>query len=208
MKKCLVSGSFDPITKGHIDIIKKAADMCDNVIVGVFNNEEKEYLFDLSARVKLCDLACEEMPNVQVVGDSGMVCDFCKLNDIDFIVRGFRNKVDYEYETQMAKFNFQHSGVITYLLPASEKFDDISSSRARYALCKMFETCKKNNDISDCQMKDIKQQCLQEYTCDNEVFDTKDLKINDLLPEKVWKEIRRIKNAWFYENFKWIRVRN
>ena len=53
MKKCLVSGSFDPITKGHIDIIKKAAEMCDNVIVGVFNNEEKEYLFDLSARLKL-----------------------------------------------------------------------------------------------------------------------------------------------------------
>ncbi len=195
MKKCLVSGSFDPITKGHIEIIKKACDMCDNVIVGVFNNEEKEYLFDLSARVKLCRLACEEMPNVQVVGDSGMVCDFCKANNIDLIVRGFRNKVDYEYETQMAKYNFQHSGVITYLLPASEKFDDISSSKARYELCKMFDICNKNNDNSACQMKAITEQCLQEYTCDNAVCDTKDLKINDLLPEKVWEEIRRIKNA-------------
>lgn len=169
--------------------------MCDNVIVGVFNNEEKEYLFDLSARVKLCRLACEEMPNVQVVGDSGMVCDFCKANNIDLIVRGFRNKVDYEYETQMAKYNFQHSGVITYLLPASEKFDDISSSKARYELCKMFDICNKNNDNSACQMKAITEQCLQEYTCDNAVCDTKDLKINDLLPEKVWEEIRRIKNA-------------
>lgn len=195
MKKCLVSGSFDPITKGHIEIIKKACDMCDNVIVGVFNNEEKEYLFDLSARVKLCGLACEEMPNVQVVGDSGMVCDFCKANNIDLIVRGFRNKLDYEYETQMAKYNFQHSGVITYLLPASEKFDDISSSKARYELCKMFDICKKNKVNSSCQIQDIKEQCLQEYTCDNAVCDTKDLKINDLLPGKVWEEIRRIKNA-------------
>ncbi len=94
MKKCLVSGSFDPITNGHLDIIKRACDISDIVIVGVFNNEEKEYLFDLTTRVHLCEIATTDLEKVQVCGSSGMVCDFCKANNIDFIVRGFRNEKD------------------------------------------------------------------------------------------------------------------
>lgn len=195
MKKCLVSGSFDPITNGHIDIIKKACEMCDNVIVGVFNNEEKEYFFDLDTRVKLCRLACEDMKNVQVVSDSGMVCDYCKANNIDLIVRGFRNKVDYEYETQMAKFNFQNSGVMTYLLPASKSFDNVSSSRVRNALCAMFDDCTNSKDCSIVQKIHMNEKCICNDVGVNAMQNTKDLEINDLLLDKVWAEIRRIKNA-------------
>ena len=76
MKRCLISGSFDPITIGHIDIIKKALDIGYSVIVGVFNNEEKEHLFDLKTRVKLCKIAIQGLENVQVIGSNGMVSDF------------------------------------------------------------------------------------------------------------------------------------
>lgn len=131
MKKCLVSGSFDPITNGHLDIIKRACDISDIVIVGVFNNEEKEYLFDLTTRVHLCEIATTDLEKVQVCGSSGMVCDFCKANNIDFIVRGFRNDKDYAYETEMAHFNYENSGVVTYLLPAGEDFINVSSSNVR-----------------------------------------------------------------------------
>lgn len=138
MKTCLVSGSFDPITLGHLDIIEKACNMCDKVIVGVFNNEEKTYLFDLKTREKLCKIAVKTMPKVQVSCSNGMVSDFCKENDVDCIIRGFRDEVDYNYETQMAKYNFEHCGVKTLLMSAKNALENVSSSKVRELL--------KNND--------------------------------------------------------------
>lgn len=194
MKKCLVSGSFDPITNGHIDIIKKASEMCDIVIVGVFNNEEKEYAFDIKDRFALCKIACENMPKVQVYCDNGMVCDFCKKHNIDLIIRGFRNNVDYAYETEMAKFNFFHSGVMTYILPASKLLDKVSSSMVREAISKL---SAKNIKIEDSCAIDKKEYVSKssDFDCATTSKNTNDMEINDLLPTKVWAEIRRIKNA-------------
>lgn len=166
MKKCLVSGSFDPITTGHLDIIKKACWEFDQVIVGVFNNEQKTYTFDLNLRVELCKIATEDLSNVLVLGDSGMVFEFCKRHNIDAIIRGFRNSTDYSYETEMAQFNYNHCGVMTYLLPAKEDAFDISSSAVRKLI---FE-----NDLTE---------------------ENKFEEITKYLPKKVWAEIRRIKNA-------------
>lgn len=145
MKKCLISGSFDPITYGHIDIIQKALKMFNKVVVCVFNNEEKSYLFDLDKRVELCKLALAKYENVEVMGDSGMVFEFCKKNNIDAIVRGFRNSKDYAYETEMAEFNYKNCGVMTYLLPADKKFDFISSTTARELILQEKQFFAQNN---------------------------------------------------------------
>ena len=145
MKKCLISGSFDPITCGHIDIIEKALAMSNKVVVGVFNNEEKTYLFNLNERVQLCKLALEKYDNVEVVGDSGMVFEFCNKYDIDIIIRGFRNNVDYAYETEMAKFNYDKCGVKTILLPADKKFDNRSSTIARELILQEKQNFAQNN---------------------------------------------------------------
>lgn len=131
MKVCLISGSFDPITLGHMDIIKRASKMFDKIIIGVFNNEEKTYLFDMEKRVKLCSIATKSIYNVEVKSSKGMVFDFCRENNINYIVRGFRDEKDYAYETEMARFNFEHSSVKTILLAANDTLEDISSSRVR-----------------------------------------------------------------------------
>lgn len=131
MKKCLVSGSFDPITNGHLQVIAEAARLCDKVVVGVFNNEDKQYLFDIDTRRQLAEIATENMTNVEVIASPGMVSDFCRQNGIDCIVRGFRNSEDYEYETQMSKYNYQNAGVLTYLIPARAPYDKVSSTAVR-----------------------------------------------------------------------------
>lgn len=143
MSKCLVSGSFDPITNGHIDIIKRAVKMFDEVVVCVFNNEDKQYMFNLEERVRLCKIALNGMSNIEITGYSGMLFDFCKKNGITHIVRGFRNSADYAYETDMAKFNYMHCGVMTYLLPADKSVKEISSSVVRsYIESNNFEKLK------------------------------------------------------------------
>lgn len=158
IKKCLISGSFDPITKGHIDLLERALQMSDQVIIGVFNNEEKEYLFDFELRVKLCNIATKHFERVQVIGDAGMLYEFCKRENIDGIVRGFRNYTDYEYETEMAKFNYLNCGVMTYLLPASSGYSKLSSSIVRQLFnnCKSkFNDSKKTEEIENYLPKDV-----------------------------------------------------
>lgn len=127
----LVSGSFDPITLGHLDVINKAADKVDELIVCVFINDDKSPFFDLDTRRELIALALDGRKNIRVDTSTGMVADYCKANAIDVIFRGFRNHTDYLYETEMAKYNYQHCGVPTHLLPANENLSYVSSSEVR-----------------------------------------------------------------------------
>lgn len=127
----LVSGSFDPITLGHLDVINKAADKVGELIVCVFINDDKSPFFDLETRRELISLALDGRENIKVDIFSGMVADYCKTNAIDVIFRGFRNHADYKYETDMAKYNYQHCGVPTHLLPANDNLSYVSSSEVR-----------------------------------------------------------------------------
>ena len=129
--KGLFTGSFDPITLGHVDIIKRASSLVDVLVVGVFNNEQKTYLCNLENRVNIVKLALDNIQNVSVVGSSGTVVDFCQNNGIEQIYRGFRNSIDYEYELEMAVYNNKNSGILTCLLPAKEEFSCMSSTKAR-----------------------------------------------------------------------------
>ena len=124
----LVTGSFDPVTIGHTDIIERAANKFKKVTAAVFVNAQKEYLLSLAEKTELLCIACSSYENVRVTADSGMVCDFCKEHCVDVIVRGVRDERDLAFERLSAEFNYSHCGVRTLLLPANDTFRHVSSS--------------------------------------------------------------------------------
>lgn len=127
----LVSGSFDPITLGHIDIIDSASKLCDELIVCMFINEEKDYFFTKSERLEMLNKALSKLRHVTIDSYDGMVYDYCKNNKIDCIFRGFRNSKDYVYETLMSEYNYTNCGIITKLIPSKEKYINLSSTKIR-----------------------------------------------------------------------------
>ena len=102
-----ISGSFDPITYGHLDIIRRAAEVFDKVIVGVLKNQTKTPLFDFDERVEMIREVVKEFPNVEVVSFHGLLIEFTKKMNADVIVRGIRAVSDFEYELMMAQTNKQ-----------------------------------------------------------------------------------------------------
>ena len=126
--KALISGSFDPVTNGHLDIIKRTAALFDSVVVGIFVNSEKKYLFDVKKRLELLTEATKELKNVTVDSCEGLVAKYVEKNGIDVIVKGVRNTADYEYEFEMAKVNkLICNKAETLLIPASKETDFLSS---------------------------------------------------------------------------------
>ena len=105
MKKAVCPGSFDPITNGHIDIIKRAAELFDEVTVLVVTNPDKECVFSPEERCELIEKAVEGIEGVKVDSFSGLLADYVKQNGISAIVKGIRSSSDFEYEFQMALAN-------------------------------------------------------------------------------------------------------
>lgn len=138
-KLALVTGSFDPITVGHLDIIKRASKIFDRVIVVVAHNEEKTYMFSPSERVAIAKKAVEEILNVSVELCDGYVADFAVEHKADALVRGIRGAADVAYEQNMAGINFANSGVDTVMLFAKEEYHEISSTAVRKAIANGFE---------------------------------------------------------------------
>ena len=102
-------GSFDPATYGHIDIIRRAGSLFDEIIVGVLNNSAKSPLFSVEERVKILQEAVKDIPNVKVESFSGLLVDYAKSRNVHVVIRGLRAITDFEYELQNAKQmqNFQ-----------------------------------------------------------------------------------------------------
>ena len=132
--RALVPGSYDPVTVGHLDIIKRAASKYDEVFAVVFINTEKKYRFSIEERVKMLSLAAEDIRNVRVDSSEGLVIDYMKEKGIDIIVKGYRNETDLEYERRQAEWNKKNGGFDTELLPAREELSEVSSSRVRASL--------------------------------------------------------------------------
>ncbi len=131
----IVPGSFDPITYGHIDIIRRAAEMYDIVYVAVMINDQKKYLFSLEERERIATLAVENIKNVSVISSSGMLWRLAQELYADALVKGYRNNTDYEYEQKMAKFNFMHNpNAKTVLLQANQNLEALSSTLVREKL--------------------------------------------------------------------------
>ena len=126
--KALICGSFDPVTNGHIDIIKRTSALFDSVTVGIFVNSEKKYLFDAEKRLELLNEATKGIKNVKAEICEGLVARYIERNGIDVIVKGIRNTADYEYELEMAKINKSiYEKAETLLMPASKETDFLSS---------------------------------------------------------------------------------
>ena len=105
MKRAVYPGSFDPVTKGHLDIIERAATIVDELVVGVLNNNVKTPLFSVEERVNMLIDVTRHIPNVRVEAYSGLSVELVKKCNASFIVRGLRAVTDFEYELQMAQTN-------------------------------------------------------------------------------------------------------
>ena len=105
IRRAVYPGSFDPVTLGHIDIIERASEIVDELIVGVLINKGKNPLFSVDERVNMLQIVTRDMPNVTVQSFDGLLVDFLKLRDAEFVIRGLRAITDFEYELQMAQTN-------------------------------------------------------------------------------------------------------
>ena len=131
----VVPGSFDPITTGHLDVIRRASELCDTVFVAVMINDAKKYMFTLSEREEIARAACEGLANVRVISSSGMLYELCRNLSSEVIIKGVRNEIDREYELKMAEYNREHNpDTETILLDASRGLADISSTAVREIL--------------------------------------------------------------------------
>ena len=129
MSRAIYPGSFDPVTLGHLDIIKRSAEMFDELIVGVLTNTAKSPLFSLEERVNMLKNVVSDIPNVKVVGFEGLLVDFARQNDIKVIVGGLRAVTDFEYELQIAQSNRKVAPEIdTVFLTTNIAYSYLSSS--------------------------------------------------------------------------------
>lgn len=142
MLKAIYPGSFDPVTNGHIDIIKRSAAIVDELIVGVLQNKKKTPLFSVAERVEMLKEVTKDIPNVKIIPFEGLLIDFAKREDANAIVRGLRAVTDFEYELQMAQTNRKlDSNVETLFIMTSLEYSYLSSSTVR-------EVASFNGDIS------------------------------------------------------------
>ena len=132
--KVILPGSYDPITLGHLDIIKRAAEKYDEVFVVAFVNPNKKYRFSLEDRVAMMMLATEELDNVLVSYSDGLVVDYMRERGIKKIIKGYRTEKDLPWEREQAEYNMKFGGYETELVRCREGFEDISSTMAREAI--------------------------------------------------------------------------
>ncbi|QMU65644.1 MAG: pantetheine-phosphate adenylyltransferase [Flavobacteriaceae bacterium] len=131
MKKAVFPGSFDPITSGHVDIIKKAVSLFDKIVIAVGINSEKKYMFSTDQRIKLIEDTFSAEKKIVVDTYRGLTVDYCKSISAQFIVRGLRNPADFEFEKAIAQSNRKLSGIETVFLLTSAETSFISSSIVR-----------------------------------------------------------------------------
>ena len=134
MKKAIYPGSFDPVTLGHLDIIKRSAALVDHLIVGVLNNSTKTPLFSVDERVNMLKEVTKDIPNVEILSFSGLLVDFAREHNVQAIIRGLRAVTDFEYELQMAQTNtVLNNEIDTIFFTTSLEYAYLSSSTVKEA---------------------------------------------------------------------------
>ena len=129
MKTAVYPGSFDPITLGHLDIIKRSSKIMDEVVVGVLRNSAKNSLFSLEERVSMIRELTKDLPNVRVESFDGLLVDYMNEIGATIIIRGLRAVTDFEYELQIAQSNHvQNENIETIFLTTNLKYSYLSST--------------------------------------------------------------------------------
>jgi pantetheine-phosphate adenylyltransferase len=131
MRRAVFPGSFDPITLGHYDIIKRGVTLFDEVIVAIGINADKKYMFSLEERMDFIKESFKDEPKVKVVTYTGLTIDFCQKNNVKFILRGLRNPADFEFEKAIAHTNRKLSKIETVFLLTAARTSYIASSIVR-----------------------------------------------------------------------------
>lgn len=129
--KVLCPGSFDPITVGHLDVVRRAHALFGEVVVAIGNNSTKSYLFDFDERVELVKGATSDLDGIAVEAMDGLLVDFCRQRGIPAVVKGLRFGADFDFELQMAHMNQEMGDIETVLLPAAREHVTLSSTIIR-----------------------------------------------------------------------------
>lgn len=157
MKIGIYPGSFDPITLGHLDVIKRSAKLMDELIIGVLDNSAKTPLFTADERVELIRLVIGDMPNVKVEAFHGLTVEFAKKRNANVIIRGLRAVSDFEYELQVGQINHKLNPEIdTIFLNTSEAYSYLSSSIVK-------EIASYNGDITQLVPEAIVDSVYEKY---------------------------------------------
>ncbi len=130
----IIPGSYDPVTKGHLDIIRRAAEAYDEVYVVAFTNPKKSYTFSVEDRVRMLMIATDDLDNVLVSYSNGLVIDYMTDHEISKIIKGYRTEEDLKWEKEQAEWNFKHGSYETELWKCREGLEDVSSTAARRAI--------------------------------------------------------------------------
>lgn len=156
-KIAVVPGSFDPITNGHLDIIKRAADIFDLVYVAVLNNSSKNPLFDIDERISLIKEVTKGIPNTCVESSSGLLIDYAKSKNAKAIVRGLRAVSDFEYEMQITSMNrVLDESIETFFIMTKNQYSFLSSSIVK-------EVAKYGGNISELVPKTVEDALKNKF---------------------------------------------
>jgi pantetheine-phosphate adenylyltransferase len=142
MRRAVCPGSFDPVTKGHLDIVQRASTLFDEVIVAVGVNKSKNRLFSAEERLSMLEQGVAGLQNVRVEGFSGLITTYCREAEASAIVKGLRSGTDFDYELQMAQMNAHLTGVETVFVVADPQYGFVSSSLVK-------EVASYGGDVSD-----------------------------------------------------------
>lgn len=157
MRIGIYPGSFDPVTLGHLDIIKRSSKLVDRLVIGVLNNSSKKPLFTVSERVNMLREVTKSMTNIEVEAFGGLLIDFANLKNADIIVRGLRAVTDFEYELQIAQINHKlNPNIDTVFFTTSVDYAYLSSSVVR-------EIAMYNGEIDELVPREIIHKIYEKY---------------------------------------------
>ena len=132
MLRAIYPGSFDPVTNGHLDVIRRSSKMVDELIVGVLNNNAKMPLFSVEERVRMLEEVTKDIPNVRIYPFDGLLIDFAAKMEAGVVIRGLRAITDFEYELQMSQTNHKlNPDVETIFLTTSIEYSYLSSTTVK-----------------------------------------------------------------------------
>ena len=157
MSIAVYPGSFDPVTYGHLDIIKRSIRVFDKLVIGILLNSEKNPLFSMEERVEFLTEATKDMENVEVKSFSGLLVDFARENNADITVRGLRAVTDFEYELQIAQINNKlDANLDTMFFTTSTEYAYLSSTIVR-------EIASYHGDVSELVPPYVEQKLKQKF---------------------------------------------